>query len=81
MTLCPKHAWGGVKATLHSVLDQIDTDAVHAPYDKLLDNVTGPPDVQAHLDSAREEVREPRARSARNQTTTITKRRTPRHGT
>jgi transposase-like protein len=30
MAVCPKHAWGGVKAMLHSVFDQIDADAVHA---------------------------------------------------
>jgi transposase-like protein len=56
MSVCPKHAWGGVKAMLHSVFDQIDTDAVHAQYDKLLDNVTGLPEVHAHLHTAREEV-------------------------
>ena len=39
MSVCPKHAWGGVKAMLHSVFDQIDADAVHAQYDKLLDHV------------------------------------------
>ncbi len=39
MGICPKHAWGGVKAMLHSVFDQIDADAVHAQYDKLLDQV------------------------------------------
>ncbi len=30
MSVCPRHAWGGVKAMLHSVFDQIDTKAVHA---------------------------------------------------
>ena len=39
MVVCPKHAWGGVKAMLHSVFDQIDAEAVHAQYDKLLDNL------------------------------------------
>src|SRR5919107_1977689 len=57
MSLCPKHAWGGVKAMLHSVFDQIDADAVHAQYDKLLNQLeTSLPDVHAHLDAAREEV-------------------------
>ena len=56
MSVCPKHAWGGVKAMLHSVFDQIDAAAVHAQYDKLLDSVQGLPEVQAHLDAAREEV-------------------------
>jgi transposase-like protein len=38
------------------VFDQIDAHAVHAQYDKLLDNVTGLPQVHAHLDAARAEV-------------------------
>jgi transposase-like protein len=41
MSVCPKHAWGGVKAMLHSVFDQIDADAVHTQHGKLLDNATG----------------------------------------
>ena len=56
MTVCPKHAWGGVKAMLHSVFDQIDAAAVHAQYDKLLDHVVALPEVHAHLDAAREEI-------------------------
>jgi putative transposase len=56
MSTCPKHAWGGVKAMLHSVFDQIDADAVHAQYDKLLDSVQSLPEVHAHLDAAQEEV-------------------------
>jgi transposase-like protein len=56
MAVCPKHAWGGVKAMLHSVFDQIDADAVHAQYDRLLDNVQTLPEVHAHLDAARDEV-------------------------
>ena len=57
MSMCPKSAWGGVKAMLHSVFDQIDADAVHAQYDKLLDQVEHPlPQVHAHLDAARDEV-------------------------
>src|SRR4051794_23056621 len=56
MSICPKHAWGGVKAMLHSVFDQIDADAVHAQYDKLLDNVVQLPEVHDHLDAAREEI-------------------------
>jgi transposase-like protein len=57
MAVCPKHAWGGVKAMLHSVFDQIDADAVHAQYDKLLAQVEHSlPDVHAHLDAARDEV-------------------------
>ena len=57
MSVCPKHAWGGVKAMLHSVFDQIDADAVHAQYDKLLDQIeTALPEVHAHLDAARDDV-------------------------
>ena len=39
MAICPKHAWPGVKALLHSVYDQPDAKAVHAQFDKLLDTV------------------------------------------
>ena len=57
MSVCPKHAWGGVKAMLHSVFDQVDADAVHAQYDKLLDQVEASlPEVHAHLDAARADV-------------------------
>ena len=57
MSVCPKHAWGGVKAMLHSVFDQIDADAVHAQYDKLLDQIETPlPEVHDHLDAARVDV-------------------------
>jgi transposase-like protein len=56
MSVCPKHAWGGVKAMLHSVFDQIDAAAVRAQYAKLLDTVQTLPEVHAHLDAAREEV-------------------------
>ncbi len=41
---------------LHSVFDQIDAKAVHAQYDKLLDNVASLPEVHTHLDAARDEV-------------------------
>ncbi len=56
MAVCPKHAWGGVKAMLHSVFDQIDAKAVHAQFEKLLDNLEQLPEVHAHLDTAREEI-------------------------
>ena len=57
MSICPKHAWGGVKAMLHSVFDQIDADAVQHQYDKLLDQVeTSLPEVHAHLDAHRGDV-------------------------
>ena len=56
MAVCPKPAWGGVKAMLHSVCEQVDAEAVHARYDKLLDHVRGLPEVHDHLDAAREEI-------------------------
>jgi len=57
MSVCPKSAWTGVKAMLHSVYDQPDTKAVHAQFDKLLDTVAGPlPAVAEHLDAARADV-------------------------
>jgi putative transposase len=57
MSVCPKSAWGGVKAMLHSVYDQPDTDAVSAQYDKMPGTVTGPlPAVAGHLDAARADV-------------------------
>ena len=56
MSICPKHAWGGVKAMLHSVFDQIDADAVRHQYDKLLDNTEQLPEVHTHLDEHRADV-------------------------
>ena len=56
MSTCPKHAWGGVKAMLHSVFDQIDADAVQHQHDKLLDNTEQLPEVHAHLDEHRADV-------------------------
>jgi transposase-like protein len=56
MSVCPKHAWGGVKAMLHSVFEQAEAEAVHAQYDKLLDHVRSLPEVHDHLDAAREEI-------------------------
>jgi len=57
MAVCPKSAWPAVKTMLHSVYDQIDADAVHAQFDKLLDS-TGRslPKVAAHLDDARADL-------------------------
>lgn len=57
MAACPKSAWPGVKALLHSVYDQPDSDAVHAQYDKMLDQLAGPlPEVHDHLDAARADI-------------------------
>ena len=57
MSTCPKSSWPAVKAMLHSVYDQPDAASVHAQFDKLLDQVTGPlPAVAAHLDDARADL-------------------------
>lgn len=57
MEVCPKSAWNGVKALLHSVYDQPDADAVNAQYDKMLDALADKlPDVHDHLDAARADV-------------------------
>lgn len=57
MAACPKSAWPGVKALLHSVYDQPDSDAVAAQYDKMLDQLAGSlPEVHDHLDSARADI-------------------------
>lgn len=57
MAACPKAAWPGVKALLHSVYDQPDADAVAAQYDKMLDQLAGPlPAVHEHLDAARADI-------------------------
>ena len=57
MATTPKHSWGWVKALLHSVFDQPDTDAVHAQFDRVLDALADKlPTVAAHLDGARADV-------------------------
>ena len=58
MSVCPKSSWGWVKALLHSVYDQPDADAVHAQYDRILDDArpTSCPTVADHLDAARADV-------------------------
>jgi putative transposase len=57
MSVCPKSAWPAVKAMLHSVYDQPDAAAVHAQFDKLLDQVgTRLPEVAEHLDNARADI-------------------------
>jgi transposase-like protein len=57
MSTCPKSSWPAVKAMLHSVYDQPDATSVHAQFDKLLDQVTGPlPAVAEHLDAARADL-------------------------
>ena len=57
MAVTPKSAWGWVKALLHSVFDQPDTEAVHAQFDRILDALGDKlPAVAAHLDDARAQV-------------------------
>jgi putative transposase len=57
MAVCPKSAWPAVKTMLHSVYEQVDADAVHAQFDKLLDSVARSlPAVAAHLDDARADL-------------------------
>jgi transposase-like protein len=57
MSICPKSAWPGVKAMLHSVYDQPDATAVHAQYDKMLDTLADSlPAVHEHLDAARADI-------------------------
>jgi putative transposase len=57
MSVCPKSAWPAVKTMLHSVYDQPDAQAVHAQFDKLLDQLGDTlPAVAEHLDAARADV-------------------------
>ena len=57
MSTCPKSSWPAVKAMLHSVYDQVDAASVHAQFDKLLEQVSGPlPAVGEHLDAARADL-------------------------
>jgi putative transposase len=57
MSATPKHAWGWVKALLHSVYDQPDADAVHAQFDRVLDALADKlPAVAEHLDAARADI-------------------------
>jgi transposase-like protein len=57
MSVCPKSAWPAVKVMPHSVYDQPDAEAVHAQYDKLLDQLGDTlPAVAEHLDTARADV-------------------------
>lgn len=53
MATCPKNAWPGVRAMLHSVFHQPDAASVAAQFDKLLDQLaTTLPAVAEHLDAA-----------------------------
>ena len=57
MSTCPKSSWPWVKTMLHSVYDQVDVDAVHAQFDRLLHAVADKlPAVADHLEAARPDV-------------------------
>jgi len=57
MSVTPKASWPWVKAMLHSVYDQPDTEAVHAQFDRLLDTVADKlPKVAEHLEAARADI-------------------------
>jgi transposase-like protein len=57
MAATPKSAWGWVKALLHSVYDQPDTDAVHAQFDRILDALVDKlPAGAQHLEAARTDI-------------------------
>jgi transposase-like protein len=57
MSTTPKSSWGWVKALLHSVYDQPDSDAVHAQFDRILDALDGKlPAVAEHLETARADI-------------------------
>ena len=57
MSATPKSSWGWVKALLHSIYDQPDTDAVHAQFDRVVDALTGKlPAVAEHLEQARADI-------------------------
>jgi putative transposase len=57
MSVTPKSSWPWVKAMLHSVYDQPDTEAVHAQFDRLLDTFADKlPKVAEHLENARADI-------------------------
>ncbi|MDA8438092.1 MAG: IS256 family transposase [Propionibacterium sp.] len=57
MATTPKSSWPWVKALLHSVYDQPDTDAVHAQFDRIVDALAGKlPAVAEHLETARPDI-------------------------
>ena len=57
MSAIPKSSWGWVKALLHSVHNQPDTESVHAQFDRILDALDGKlPAVAEHLEHARPDI-------------------------
>ena len=57
MAATPKTAWGWVRALLHSVYDQPDSDSVHAQFGRVLEALDAKlPAAAAHLDAARADI-------------------------
>ena len=57
MSATPKSSWGWVKALLHSIYDQPDSDAVHAQFDRVVDALAEKlPAVAEHLEEARTDI-------------------------
>jgi putative transposase len=57
MSATPKSSWPWVKALLHSVYDQPDTDAVEAQFDRVLEALHEKlPTVAEHLEAARADI-------------------------
>ena len=54
MSVTPKASWGWVKAMVHSIYDQPDTEAVHAQFDRVVESLSEKlPKVAEHLENAR----------------------------
>ena len=57
MSATPKSQWGWVKALLHSIYDQPDTDSVQAQFDRVLEGLHDKlPAVAEHLEGARDDI-------------------------
>ena len=57
MSATPKSSWPWVKALLHSVYDQPDTDAVNDQFDRIVDALANKlPAVADHLETARADI-------------------------
>jgi transposase-like protein len=57
MAVTPKSQWGWVKALLHSVYDQPDSEAVNAQFDRVLEGLYEKlPAVAEHLELARADI-------------------------
>jgi transposase-like protein len=57
MSATPKSSWGWVKALLHSIYDQPDSESVHAQFDRVVDALAEKlPTVAEHLETARADI-------------------------